>query len=147
MGADAGITINEVLDDYISYLRLKGRKSVKMIGQVLDANIRPVFGDRKPASLTTTDIEGHREVREKHVDPVTVNRELAYLRAALNNGMKRQTPRKVDSVPYMPMADESHNVRTGFVEVAGYQKYYRSCRSRSRRCSFAVIMSPLERAN
>jgi len=36
--------------------------------------------------------------------------------------MVRQTPRKVDSVPYMPMADESHNVRTGFLEVPGYQK-------------------------
>jgi integrase len=122
VGADAGITINEVLDDYISYLTLKGRKSVKIIGQVLNASIRPAFGDRKPASLTTADIEGHRAVRENHVDPVTVNRELAYLRAAMNNGMVRQTPRKVKSVPYMPMADESHNVRTGFVEVPGYQK-------------------------
>jgi hypothetical protein len=121
VGADTGVTINEVLDDYISYLTLKGRKSVKMMGQVLDANIRPVLGDRKPASLTTADIERHRDVREKRVDPVTVNRELAHLRAAMNNGMKRQTPRKVDSVPYMPMADESHNVRTGFVEVPGYK--------------------------
>jgi len=122
VGADAGITINEVLDDYISYLTLKGRKSLKTIGLVLDANIRPVFGDRKPASLTTADFEAHREVREKHVDPVTVNRELAYLRAALNNGMVRQTPRKVDSIPYMPMADESHNVRTGFLEVPGSKR-------------------------
>jgi len=47
VGIDVGITINEVLDDYISYLTLKGRKSVKMIRQVLDANIRPFFGDRK----------------------------------------------------------------------------------------------------
>jgi hypothetical protein len=43
VSADAGVTINEVLDDYISCLTLKGRKSLKMIGQVLDANIRPVF--------------------------------------------------------------------------------------------------------
>jgi integrase len=118
----ATVTVNEVLDDYIAYLTLKARKSVKIISQVLDANIRPVFGDRQPASLKTSDIEHYRSDREKSVDPVTVNRELAYFRAALNNGMIRQTPRKVDSVPYMPMADESHNVRTGFVEVSGYKR-------------------------
>jgi hypothetical protein len=101
---------------------LKGRKSVQVITTVFKASIRPAFGDRRPASLTTLDFERYREEREKDVDPVTVNRDLAYLRAALNNGMLRQTPRKVESVPYMPMADESHNVRTGFVEVPGYQE-------------------------
>ena len=101
---------------------MKNRKSVKIIAQVLDANIRPAFGDRQPASLTTSDIQRYRDDREEDVDPATVNRELAYFRAALNHGMLRQTPRKIDSVPYMPMADESHNVRTGFVEVSGYKK-------------------------
>jgi integrase len=120
--ARATVTVNEVLDDYLSYLTLKGRKSVQVITMVFKASIRPAFGDRQPASLTTLDFERYREEREKDVDPVTVNRDLAYLRAALNNGMLRQTPRKVDSVPYMPMADESHNVRTGFVEVPGYQE-------------------------
>lgn len=74
------------------------------------------------ASLTTSDFHRYREKREIDVDPVTVNREISYFRAALNNGRLRQTPRKVDSVPYIPMADESHNVRTGFIEVSGYKK-------------------------
>jgi integrase len=120
--ARATVTVNEVLDDYLSYLTLKGRKSLSVVTQVFNASIRPAFGDRRPASLTTLDFERYREEREKDVDPVTVNRDFAYLRAALNNGMLRQTPKKVDSVPYMPMADESHNVRTGFVEVPGYKE-------------------------
>ncbi len=59
--ARATVTVNEVLDDYVAYLTLKARKSVKIIAQVLDANIRPVFGDRQPASLTTSDFQRYRE--------------------------------------------------------------------------------------
>lgn len=117
-----GIVCNEILDDYIAYLKLKGRKDIKTVEQRMNANIRTVFGTRKPDSLQTTDFTKHRAEREKDVSPTTVNRELSYFRAALKHGMKRQTPPKVTSVPYIPMADESGNIRTGFLDVAGYRK-------------------------
>jgi len=43
------VTVNEVLDDYLSYLTLKARKSLNVITQVFNASIRPAFGDRQPA--------------------------------------------------------------------------------------------------
>ena len=39
--ARATVTVNEVLDDYLSYLTLKGRKSVQVITMVFKASIRP----------------------------------------------------------------------------------------------------------
>lgn len=116
-----GIDCNEILNDYIADLELRRRRIDNSV-YVINANLRPTFGARRVDSLVTADFLKYREVREKEVLPTTVNRELEILRAALNVGKKQGPPPKVISVPHFPMADESGNVRMGFLDVRGYRK-------------------------
>jgi integrase len=67
-------------------------------------------------------LEYRRKFQAREIKDTTINRHLASFHAALVHAHRRQTPRKLDAVPYFEMADESHNVRTGFIERDGYLK-------------------------
>jgi hypothetical protein len=56
------VRIGELLDLYTSYLKAN-RKSGAIIEKVMNANVRPVFGERRAASVTTADLEEYRERR------------------------------------------------------------------------------------
>jgi integrase len=117
------ITVNELLDDYVAHLRAKGRSSANIVECVLNARIRPAFGTRTASSINTTDSLVYRKkMRAEKIKDTTINRHLASFHAALVHAFRRQTPRKLDVVPYFEMADESNNVRTGFIERDGYLK-------------------------
>lgn len=114
------VTVGELLDDYFAHLERNKAKALKSIKDVVNANVRRAFGERVAASITSDDLIGYRTQREiEEVKPATINNELAYLRAAYNHGMKRQTPKKVLTVPHFPIVKVS-NTRTGFIEVGGY---------------------------
>ena len=116
------VFVKEILDDYILYLNIKRRKAAKITAGVLDSKIRPVFENRLASSIETKDAELYRSKMHDLISDTTINRHLAYFHAALVHAHRRQTPRKVETVPYFEMADESHNVRTGFVEYRGYEE-------------------------
>ena len=112
------------MDDYISYLKLKGRKSAKIIEGVVNSRLRVFFGGIRASKLETADLSRYR--KQFPDDPrkqATANRHLAYLHAAMSHAWKRQKPRKIEpeDIPHFHMADESQNVRMGFIEESGYQ--------------------------
>jgi integrase len=118
----SGVLINELLDDYIAYLKLKGRKSVDITEGVVNSRLRPFFGAIGGSKLQTSDLDRYRQQFSPDKQS-TANRHLAYLHAAMTHGWKRQKPRKIqpDDVPHFEMADESKNVRMGFIEEPGYR--------------------------
>jgi integrase len=121
----SSVLVGELLDDYIAYLKLKGRKSAKITAGVINSRLRGFFGKIDGSKLQTADLDRYR--RQFADDPhkqATANRHLAYLHAAMTHGWKKQKPRKIqpDDIPFFEMADESCNIRGGFIEEDGYQK-------------------------
>lgn len=52
------VKVGELLDDYFAYLERNHAKALKSIKDVVNANIRRVFGERVAASITSDDLLG-----------------------------------------------------------------------------------------
>jgi len=115
------VTVSELIDDYLGALGADKAKSLYDIRTALDANIRPVFGDRLAASVSSDEMRDYRRARKAvgRAD-ATINNELSYLRSAYLYGMKKQTPKKVIELPYFPIV-KVENTRMGFIELADYE--------------------------
>jgi integrase len=115
------VTVTEIIDDYLVALEANRAKSLYDIRKALDANVRPVFGVRLAASISSDDLRAYRKNRKSAGRAeATINNELSYLRSAFLYGMKKQTPKKVLELPYFPIV-KVENTRTGFVELEEYE--------------------------
>ena len=118
------VTVNELVDDYVDYLKANGRRSLEDIERALRVTVlgAEIFQGRLAASITTQDLQRYRDLRQSlGRKEATINNELSYLRAAFKHGMKRQTPKKVVEVPYFPIVDPQ-NVRLGCIDVPTFRK-------------------------
>jgi integrase len=127
-------TIDQLLDDVLLDYGTNG-KAVRFPRAAIGHHLRPYFRGRRATAITTEAIKKYvafrrssdqgtrpyrgrlEEVKQIPIKPAcnaTINRELALLKHAFYLGWK-STPRKVASVPYIPMLEE-HNVRKGFFE-------------------------------
>ncbi|SRR5712691_2640807 len=102
------ITCVELLDDLIERAEANSKPlSVKIWKLVIEANVRPFFGNIRASALTT-------ETLNQGKSETTCNRELSILRVALNLGRKC-TPPKVNTIPYFPMVREENAFRHGLL--------------------------------
>jgi integrase len=127
-------TVEQLLEDVLLDYSTNG-KEVRFPRAAIGHHLRPYFRGRRATAITTEAIKKYiafrrssdqgtrpyrgrlKEKKEIPIKPAcnaTINRELALLKHAFYLGWK-STPRKVASVPYIPMLEE-HNVRKGFFE-------------------------------
>ena len=118
----AQVTCGELLNDLLEYAESNIKASTARVWKlVIEATIRPYFGEIRATKLTTEKLKEFR--RKRTADgrsEATANRELSILRTALHRGRKC-TPAKVTTIPYFPMIAETH-VRQGFLSDEQYEK-------------------------
>jgi len=112
------VKFEELADDLLRDYKINGRKSLERAEVSID-HLKETFGGLRVPQITSTKINQYIDRRlEECAANATINRELAALKRMLNIGA-RQTPPKVDRVPYIQMLEEN-NVRKGFFEHADF---------------------------
>jgi integrase len=146
------VRVNEVLDDYIAKLkRSDASRETYTTKTAYDAeiafrlHIRPTFGKMKAHRVETKHLNAHVDSRlESGASRVTINRELSYMRAALNLGRKA-TPQKVAIVPVFPIdiKAEKRARRTGTLSDKQYELLWKHLPSHMKPLLPTVVYSGL----
>jgi integrase len=111
----AKTTVNELLDNYIVYLRNKGAKSINTLVSHLKP-VREMFGCERAIDINGQRIEKYILDRKKFAANATINRGLGGLKQAFNLGKKQGL---LNHDLYILKLKED-NARQGFFERAEF---------------------------
>ena len=107
------LTVDHAMAEVIADYRQNGRRTVGDLEQRWTGHLRPWFGGRKIACLTTACVRAYIMARlETGAKPATVNRELAVLRRGFSLAVKDG---RIMHKPFVPTLAE-HNTRVGFFD-------------------------------
>jgi integrase len=108
----------ELADDVLTDYKVNAKRSVKNVERSFTKHLRPCFGGRRAAGISTADVRAYIASRQAAgAKNATINRELAAMKRAFSLGIEAG---KVTQRPKISMLREN-NVRTGFFEPAQFE--------------------------
>lgn len=112
------VTFDALSKDLVTDYTVNGRDTLKRVQWSIGC-LKKSFQGMRATDITTDRIKTHVEKRMKEgLSNASINRELAVLKRMFSLGAKN-TPPKVNLIPYIPMLKES-NTRKGFFELEEY---------------------------
>jgi integrase len=118
------VRFNDLIEDFLTDYRINGKKSLARAERSV-GHLKAAFDGMRVTNISSPLINRYVETRiDDGAANGSINRELAALKRILNLAA-RQTPPKVDKVPFIPMLKES-NPRKGFFEHGDFMALHKN---------------------